>query len=185
MLEVLSFALLMAVGPYQVDDLENSFKSLQEAQGKKDVTLIKKAATETFDLAHKVAGVPEPADAEGKATWKDRVAYAHDIEVQTEYALLVSAIDATPAGTVELIAALEQANPKSKYLDEAYPRYLYALSQTGATAKIATVAEKGLANFPNNDDLLVYMADYTFSRKQPDRALTYARRLVTVLEKHS
>ncbi len=37
---------------------------------------------------------------------------------------------------VDVLAALEAQNPKSKYLDQAYGHYLYALSQIGGTAKI-------------------------------------------------
>ena len=48
MFAVLGFALLLAVEPYQVDDLENSLKSLQDAQTKKDVDMVKKSAAETF-----------------------------------------------------------------------------------------------------------------------------------------
>src|SRR5205085_1398026 len=51
-------------------------------------------------------------------------------------------------------------------------------------AKVPAIAEKGLANFPENEDVLLVLADTALTRKQPDRALTYATRLVTVMSKH-
>jgi tetratricopeptide (TPR) repeat protein len=75
-------------------------------------------------------------------------------------------------------------NPKSKYLDDAYGPYLSALVKTGAAAKVPAVAEKALVNFPNNEDLLLLLTDYALNRKQTDRALGYANRLVTCLGRH-
>lgn len=59
-----------------------------------------------------------------------------------------------------------------------------ALSQTGAAAKIPAIAGKALVNFPENEDLLLVMADTAVSSKQPDRALAYSNRLVAALTKH-
>ena len=63
------------------------------------------------------------------------------------------------------------------------PSYLAALGQTGATAKISGIAEKALANFPENPDLLYYLAESARSSKQNDKALAYATRLNAALGK--
>src|SRR6185369_9125065 len=84
-----------------------------------------------------------------------------------------------------LVSDLEQENPKSKYLDEIYGPYLVALNKTGASAKIPAIAEKALTNFPENEDLLLMMADNAVSRRQNDRALAYANRLVAALNRHT
>jgi hypothetical protein len=183
MLEVLGFAVLLAIGPYQTGDIETSLKSLQEAQAKKDPELVKRLAAETCALARHQITDAEPADADEKAAWKERVAYARDVELQTEYVLLATALVGPAAVTVDLMAALEQQNPKSRYLEQGYTRYVQALNQTGAAAKIPAVAEKGLANLPNQEDLLAVMIEYSYGHKQSDRALTYARRLIAAMEK--
>ena len=85
---------------------------------------------------------------------------------------------------IDLIATLEQQNPKSRFLDEAYGPYLVALNKTGAAAKIPAIAAKALANFPENEDLLLVLTEDAARRSQNDRALTYANRLVAALEKH-
>jgi hypothetical protein len=185
MLHLFGVVVLLAVGPYQADDIETSFKNLQEAQAKKDTEQVKKLSAETFALARTLAAAPEPAAADEKAGWKDRVAYAKDVELQTEYALLTTAVAGPAAVTVDLMATLEQLNPKSKYLEQGYPNYLAALSQSGSAAKIPAIAEKGLANFPSQPDLLLFMTDHSYTHKQADRALTYARRLIAAMEKRA
>ena len=186
MLAVLTLAVAFSIDPKAVDDMEKSFQSLKEAETQKDADLVKRLAAETCALARQVAMSPAPDNDEEKTYWKDRVTYAHEIEVHTEYALVSTALQASePAVTLDFLTTLEKQNPKSKYLGEAYGRYLLALNQTGATAKIPAVAEKGLTNFPEQEDLLLYMSDYAMTHKQADRALTYSRRLVTVLNKRA
>lgn len=183
----LSFAVLLISGSRIVvsDDLETKFQSLKEAEAKKDAAQVKRLAAETFALAHQVASTPAPESADEKDAWNKQVAYAHEIEAYTEYVLAATALQASPAETVDLLSALEQQNPKCKYLDEAYGRYFLALKQTGAASKIPAVAEKAVAHFPDNEDLLLVLADAAMSRQQSDRALAHAERLITVLNRHA
>jgi tetratricopeptide (TPR) repeat protein len=183
----LAFAVLLGIDlpPGILDDLEKSFKSLQQAESNKDAAQVKKLAADVFRLAGQVTSASAPEDAAEKEAWTNRVSYVRDIQVRAEYALYVTAIQAPPAVTVDLMGTLEQGSPKSRYLDEGYARYFLALTQTGAGAKIPAIAEKALANFPNNDDLLLILADTAMNRKQSDRALGYARRLVAAVPKHA
>jgi tetratricopeptide (TPR) repeat protein len=86
---------------------------------------------------------------------------------------------------VDLIATLEQQNPKSKYLNQAYGPYLVALEKTGGKAKIPAIAKKALVNFPENEDLLLYMTDTEANNKRTDSALAYANRLTATLSKRA
>ena len=182
----LSFAVLLIPEPRIVvpDDLENTFQSLKDAEAKKDAAQVKSLAVKTCALTRQVISEPAPESADEKEAWSRHVAYAREIETYTEYALASIGLQGSPAETVELLSTLEQQNPKSKYLDEAYGRYLVALNQTGAAAKIPAVAEKALANFPDNEDLLLVLADNAMSHQQSDRALTHAERLINVLNRH-
>ena len=153
------------------EDMEEAFQNLKQAvEGKKDPAEVKKLAEETYALAHEIT--------EGQGA-----ARAREVEVYTEYALYATAVQAPPAAAVDLFSALEAQNPKSKYLETGYTRYLAALNQTGGASKIPAIAEKALANFPNNLDLLLLVVDSARSRKQNDRALNFAKRLVAVAEK--
>lgn len=185
-LSAIGVTVLLFVGPALAapDDLDDSFRGLQEAQSKKDAALVKKLAAQTCALARKAIAAPAPESEDEKEAWTKRVEYARGIELNTEYALYATAVQGPPATTVELLSALEEQNPKSRYLDEAYARYFLALNQTGASAKIVGVAEKAVVQFPDNEDLLLVLADAALARKQSDRALRYASHLIAVLGKH-
>jgi hypothetical protein len=182
----LGIAVVLSAGAAVVtsDELDKTFESLKEAQGTKDAAQIKKLAVELHGLTSQVIAQPAPAGEDEKAAWTNRVAYAKELAVQAEYAISVAAIAAPPAVAVDLWSTLEQQNPKSTYLDDGYARYFYVLNQTKAAAKIPAIAEKALPNFPENEDLLLVLADNALSRKASANALTYARRLVNSLTKH-
>lgn len=185
-ISVLGLAVLLIAGPVVAapDDLESAFKKLKDAESKKDAAQVRKLAAETCALARQAASAPAPEGGAEKEAWTAHVAYAHQVELQTEYALYATALQSPPATMVELLSALEQQNPKSKYLDEAYGSYLLALTKTGGAAKVPAVAEKAIQNFPDNEDLLLVLADTAMNSKQSTRALGYAERLLAVLNKH-
>lgn len=151
---------------------------------KNDAAQVKKLAVETCALARQVISTPAPqADAEKRA-WTVRVDRARSIEVHTEYALIAAAVRASPSTTVDLLSTLERQNPNSKYLDDAYGRYFLAMDKMGEASKIPAVAEQAIAHFPDNEDLLLVMADTAVKRKQSDLAQRHSERLVAVLVKH-
>jgi tetratricopeptide (TPR) repeat protein len=180
-------AIAFLVGPAVAvaDDLEDAIQNLKDAAAKKDAALVKKLADTIYPMTCEILSETAPKDADEKKIWDERVAYAKGAELYVESALAGTALQSPPAVMVDLISTLEQENPKSKYLDEAYGPYLVALNKTGSGAKIPAVAEKALANFPENEDLLLLMTDTAMTRKQPDRALNYANRLTAVLNRHA
>lgn len=185
-LSVLGLTIVLLGGPaVAADDLETTYQGLKEAVAKKDAALVKKLAVETHTLAYDVLCKPAPEGADEKEVWKSNNDYAKAADLYTEFALYAIAVQSPPATMIDLLSTLEEQNGKSKYLAEAYGPYLAAMNQTGAAAKIPAFAEKALANFPENEDLLLYLADLTFSRKQADRAQAYANRLTAALNKHA
>jgi len=181
---LLVFALLFASGNIKgPEDMDKSFQSLKEAQAKNDAVQVKTLALETYAIAQELAAAPAPADATEKDAWKQQVEYAKSVETQTEYAVYVTAIEAAPATTLDLFTTLQQLNAASKYVDMGAGRYFYALSQAGAAAKIPAAAEKILARFPNNDEALIVLADAAMTKKQNDRAIALADRLVNAMKR--
>jgi hypothetical protein len=167
------------------DDLEAVLERLKQAQSQNDAAQVKKLAVELHELVSEVTSTPAPQSADEKEAWTNRVDIARSTETFGEYALYATAIQSQPATMVDLVATLEEVNPKSKYLDQAYGPYLAALARTGASAKVVPVAEKALANFPENEDLLLLLSDNAMTRNQGDRALGYANRLTAVLSRHA
>ena len=186
-LHALAVALVFLSGPAVAgaDKLDDTFQSLKDAVAKKDAAQIKALAIEMNPLVQEVTGSAAPADAEEKKDWTERVTAAKRMGEYSEYALYVAAVESQPGEMAGLIATLEQVNPCSKYLDVVYGPYLLALTKAGSGAKVPAIAEKALANFPDNEDLLLVMVETTINRKQTERALNYANKLTAVLTNHS
>jgi len=183
------FALLLLFAPAAVqraaaDDLDDAFQRLKEAQTQNDAAKVGTLAAELHRIAQHIITAPPPGGEGENDSWTNRVASARNADLFSEYALYETAIKSPPAILVDLISTLEQQNPKSKYLDPGYGPYLVAVSRTGTPAKAVGIAEKALANFPENEDLLLVTLDAAVRGKQNDRALTYANRLIAVMVKH-
>jgi hypothetical protein len=186
-LPVLAVACLLSAAPPMpaADDLESAFQALKDSEAKKDAAQVKKLAAEVSALVRQEIAAPAPQEESEKEAWSKHIAYVKQIQEHTEYAVYSTAMHSQPAEMLDLFSALEQQNPKSKYLDEAYGPYCAALSKTGGSSKIPAIAEKALSNFPENEDLLYILANDAVSRQQNDRALNFSTRLITVLNRHS
>jgi tetratricopeptide (TPR) repeat protein len=183
---LVGFAILSSARAVVVnsEDLGVAFQNLKQAGALKDFAGVEKLAVELFALTRQASAVPAPQDEAEKAAWNNHAAYARELEMQAEYALSAAAFEAPAQTAIALLSTLEKQNAKSKYLEAAYARYFVALQQTGAAAKIPAIAEKAVANFPENEDLLLVVAENAMNRKQSAAALNYSRRLVAVLNKH-
>jgi len=143
------------------DDPDTVYATLQKAvDDKKPAAEVKPLAVQVIKMTAKVTG-----DAEATK-------HAQEMSKYAEYQLLTLGIAGPAAATIEMIGALEDANPKSEYLPSGYPTYLAALG----AAKAGPAAEKALTSFPDDLYLLNIAANDAFSKQQNDRALGYARR---------
>ena len=140
-------------------------------------------AAQTCALAREAISAPAPADDDEKEARSNRVTYAQGVELYTEYALCHRRRGA-PRRRSGPVGRPRAANPKSKYLTDTYGLYFHDLQQMGAAAEIPDVAEKALENFPDNDDALAVLAEAALNHKRNDRALSYAKRLTAVLNRH-
>lgn len=183
-LSALGVALVLLTGPVVASDLEDAFQSLKQAEAQKDPTLVKKLATELYASADKVICAPAPQGRAENEDWAIQVAYAKDVQLYSEYALYAAAIQASPAVAVDVMATLEQENPRSKYLDQGYGLYLRMLHEAGEEANMPAVAERALQNFPNNEDVLMVLAENALAHSQNDNALAYAQRALAALVPH-
>lgn len=166
------------------DDLEDSYAKLQSAVTGKDAAQVKELVPKVSAMARELAAKPAPAEASDKTAWEKSVKYAKEVDLYTEYALYSTAVQSPAATMVELFAMLEQQNPKSKYFATGYGPYLAALTQAGQAAKIPAIAEKAVANWPDDEDLQLVLADLDASRNRMADAAVHAERLLVVMPRH-
>lgn len=158
-------------------ELNESYTALKDAVEKKDIARVKTLAAQTGKESKELAGEAQPADAGQVEAWKGRQQFAKDAGTYSEYALAISAVQATDAAvTIDLTDALIAQNAKSEQVDVAAPYYLAALGKQG-TAKVLAGANKIVAGRPDNEDALYAIASNSLS-SNPGAALAAANRLV-------
>ena len=154
----LGFGILLLAGfAIAADDLDSAFQGLEAAEKSGDTAQIKKFAVETYNFAKPIIASSAPETPEAKEEWKQRVEYAQSAQVHAEYALYVGAVKAPPAVGLELIQALEQMNPKSKYLQD--PQLLLLPANNafthGQSDKALAYAKKAIAECGKKPDAMV------------------------------
>ncbi|HYL74135.1 MAG TPA: hypothetical protein VEU96_07995 [Bryobacteraceae bacterium] len=158
-------------------DLDLAYNNLKAAEAKDDPDLVKTWATRTSANARKITS-KAPADDDEK----QRAEYAKQLDGYCEYALsAVVAKASDPKKVVELVEALEQLNPKSKYLEHVSGVYLVDLAKTGQAAKQCGAAERlGAAN-SKDVDALIFAADCNLRGNHAERAIAEATRVLEAL----
>jgi tetratricopeptide (TPR) repeat protein len=175
---VITAAACAAQEPSGTDAVVQAYNKLKAAEAARDVAGIKQWAAETSRVAREAV-----KNAKDDEDGKKQADYARQVDIYTEYSLMAAAIQAKdPKDTVALVDQLRLQNPKSQYMTEAIGPYLNALRQTSGPEKAGETATELLNDFPDNEDALLMAADFSQSRKQPDKMLDYATRLVQVLQ---
>jgi hypothetical protein len=182
----LAIALWIAIPAWtqsRTADVESAYAKLKEAEGKKDPDGVLEWAEKTSAAARAVVASPKPDKADEVESWTNAVDYAKQVDTYTEYSEYATAMAGVPLAKMSaLIESIEKRNPKSEYLAKVYPTYLVSLSQTGQADKLMAVAEGRIQHDPTNEDLLLVLADGYGKKKQPEKATTYALKLVEVLK---
>jgi hypothetical protein len=161
-------------------DLNDTYKNLKEAFEKKDYAKVKTLSAQTAKEAQELAKEAQPSDAGQVDAWKGRQEFAKEAQTYAEYALAVSASQASdPAVTIEMTDALIAQNPKSEQIDVATSQYLAALGKQGG-GKANAAASKILVGRPENEWALDVAARNWSS---PGPALAAANRLIAVIGK--
>lgn len=166
------------------DDLEAARTNLQAGRSKDDKALIKKYLDLSESIARRVVKTPVPADdPDEAATQKKREELAAGLLAQQEYAVYDQALNAVdPRKKIALLDQVLQLNPHSRYLNDVLLSYFLAYKQLNDTAKTLSAAERVLQSNQSHEDVLLFVADYYFRRKQePRRVLEYCEKIVALM----
>ncbi|MGD0297771.1 MAG: hypothetical protein ABSE86_11700 [Bryobacteraceae bacterium] len=164
-------------------DLDSAFSALQAAEAQKDPELVRKYAVASWDAASKAVLVGKPADPDDVPDWTKQIEFANQALAYSEYVLASqAALEANSQRKTELIQALEQRNPQSKFL--AAVKRNIRIREEANPAQAFAMAAKGLATDPNNEDYLMRIANHYMSREEDlSKVLTYSLRVLEVLDR--
>lgn len=170
---------VIAITPELLDrdpqDFDAAGRCLTAAEALNNTDQIKKCARESWIAASLVVRTePKPAARTLEA--------AHRAMQYAEYALTNRASQEPDARKrQEWIGIVESLNPKSPYL--AGHSEFYNLNDQGVSReRLVAAAERGLEKSPDNEDMLLTVAEYHSERgDNPDRVLACASRILAVL----
>ena len=168
---------LIAMDP---EDVEFAYQTLQAAVAKKDIDGIKKWAVMTSDIARKVAASAQPKDEDEVEAWKQRVDFAKQVDVRTEYELFTAAQTADASKKGEFLGVLEQRNPQSQYIPQLREQTFFAYVQAKDMERAVALAEK-IPEKDQSEVMLLVAADYHLNKKEYDKAIAYCDRIVTLM----
>jgi tetratricopeptide (TPR) repeat protein len=166
------------------DDLDAAQQSLLVARIMEDQALTKKYSDLSSAIARRLSTAPpildDPDDAVAQ---KKRLEAAADLLVKEEYALYDQAFTTVdPRGKIQILDQLLKLNPRTRYLKDTLLMYFLACRQLNETSKALAAAERLLQADPGHEDVLLFLADYHFRRKQETRrVLEYCDRIVALM----
>lgn len=179
------FATAQNLVALDASDVDSAFAALRAAEAQQDTDLIRKYAIISWDAGSKAAEAPKPADADDMAEWARQVEFANQTVAYAEYVLASQAtLEPNAPRKAELIQALEQRNPQSKFLSAVKKNI--RIREEANPAQAFAMAEQGLAEDPNNEDYLMRIANHYMSREEDlSKVLAYSLRVLEVMEKKS
>jgi tetratricopeptide (TPR) repeat protein len=166
------------------EDLDAAGMNKQIATAKRDDALIKKYTALTESIARRLANAPIGMDdPDAEAARMKRIEAAGNLLAQREYALYDEAFSTSDVHKrISLLDELIKLNPRTRYLKDSLLLYYLAYRQLGETASALSAADKLLQIDGSHIDVLLFVADYHFRRKQDGRkVLEYCDRIVAVV----
>jgi hypothetical protein len=155
---------------------------LQAAQAQNNAELIAKYSELAWDLAARALQTPQPSDPDDVAEWTKRMAFDRDAQENAEYAVAnLAAVQTDDLKRAELVLALQQRNPQSKFMAIAKKPTVIELA-TLNPQKAIQLAEEGLVKDPDNVDFLMTIADHDMSlEKNLPQVLAYSLHILELL----
>jgi hypothetical protein len=163
---------LLAVDP---NDADAANDALRAAQAKADADLIDKYAQIAWDVGTRATQAPKPKDPDAVAEWKRETDFARDLVVYSEYVMHLQASQSSdPHRKEALLQALEKRNSQSKYLEKP--------GKPVITQMTFAMAEQGLMKDPDNEDMLMAVAQhYMQSETELARVLSYSLKVIELM----
>ena len=155
------------------DNIEGAHSTLLAAEQSGNPEFVRQAAAACWQVATRLSRAPG----------YPKTDYARQISEYSEFVMAsVANRETDPRKRQEGLKALEQLNPKSPFLHGSRNE-VFSLSQGPNREAMVAVAERTIAADPNNEDMLIMVADYHMQRgDMPDKVLDYSTRVVEILK---
>ncbi len=170
---------LLAVDP---EDARSAHGCLKIAEAKKDPDTVKTWSARGSAVARKVAASPQPKDEDEVEGWKERVDFAKQFDIYTEYSLYAAALTTPDAKKkAELLDALEQRDEKYEHLPVLREQVFRALWSANDVPGAIALADKLALKDKASEEMLLAVAENAWGRKDYDKAASFAAKVIASL----
>jgi hypothetical protein len=166
-------------------DAEMAYAGLEAAVAKADTGQIINLANATAEACRKATASPQPKDEDDIERWKYRISFCKPDQApkRAEYELFTAAVKSQdPAARVKLLEALMALNPNSEYLAQGGNSYYFAaFRQSNQNDKALAFAAKAAESGAADEDMLLFLANSAFEKKDQAGVIKYADQLSALL----
>ena len=128
--------------------------------------------------------LPEYGDSEQIAEWKQKIAFARQVEQYTEYSLYFASLQTKDVKIrSNLIEALEQRNPASEYLAQMRTSHNPVVRQVDIEEAVLSAEAQFQKGEWNEDLLLMVTTHYLQKQKETAKIISYSEKLLQILYK--
>lgn len=164
------------------EDARAAHGCLKVAEATKSPDTVKTWSARGSEVARKVAASPQPKDEDEVEAWKERVDFAKQFDIYTEYALYAAALTTPDAKKkVELMDALEQRDEKYENLPALREQVFRALWAGNDIPGAIALAEKLAQKDQANEEMLLAVAESAWGKKDYDKAAAFAAKVIASL----
>ena len=168
---------------FDASDAEMAYGGLQAAVAKNDPAMIIKWADVTAEAARKGAKTPKPADEDELPRWEYKVKFSEQVQDRCEYEILSAALRLPDLNQkIQMIEAMGRIFPQSKYTSQLDELHFQCWRQLNNPDKAAEVAANCVAKGTAGEDMLLFLANATFDKKDYDKTVEYSTKLVDLLK---
>ncbi len=162
------------------DNIDIAEANLHLAEKKGDAEVAKKWTEEIQKIAERVVKLPLPADQEGSKAAQERLDFARQLVMKSEYDQYVKALrTASPAERISALEAFSKQSPQNSYIDQIEVAEFLAYKEMGDVDKTLAAAEKILSHNEDREDALLFVIEVNFGRKKdPNRTLALAAKFI-------
>lgn len=164
------------------ESLEATVAKLKQYENVSDPESALKVSDATSKMARALLAEPKPQDEAKAKEWDASQDYAKQVDAYADYALFNQVTKTKDSRTALMLTeVLEKRSPKSPYLPQAANTTFFALRQSGQIDQAVSFAERALSWDPQNEEMLIVVADYYMKKNDSAKVLTYSSKLVEVM----
>jgi tetratricopeptide (TPR) repeat protein len=170
---------LLSMNP---DHIDSAYYAWKAAGAKGDTALTAKWLERLNEMSSRIVASARPSNPADGAGWEASVSLAKQFMASKGVGLYAKALDARdPAKRIAILDELVKTSPDSFKAVDTGLLYFLAYRELGNGPKAVEAGLRVLAVSKNHEDILLFLADYYFQRRESGKSIAYGQRLIEVM----